>query len=113
MAVESRHLPMDVRQRLPNKYVDPAQQMRLGNPLIELKRIKELTLIGRLASHHQRNPFANREKKTESRQSRQGNEFFNSIDPKRPVAEVPAAFAKINKYAEHGNARKTPLNCEF
>ena len=78
MAVKRRHLPMNIRQRLLHEYVDPAQKMRLRNPLFELERIKELTLIGVLASHHRQYPLANH-KKTESRRVRSGNGFFNGI----------------------------------
>src|SRR5208283_6135415 len=35
--------------------------MSFGNALIEIERIKELSLISGLASHHRRNPLANRE----------------------------------------------------
>src|SRR5271165_4691976 len=34
--------------------------MSFGNALIEIERIKELSLISGLASHHRRNPLANR-----------------------------------------------------
>ncbi|WP_296709339.1 hypothetical protein, partial [Rhodoblastus sp.] len=46
-----------------------------------IERIKELSLIGGLASHHRRNPLANREKNgiTPPRLGQRGNEFFNSI----------------------------------
>ncbi|WP_296706459.1 hypothetical protein, partial [Rhodoblastus sp.] len=55
-----------------------------------IERIKELSLIGGLASHHRRNPLANREKNgiTPPRLGQRGNEFFNSIDPIRSFVEV-------------------------
>jgi len=43
---------VNIRQRLGREHVDPAQQMRLRNALIEVERIEELRLIGGLATHH-------------------------------------------------------------
>jgi hypothetical protein len=50
MAVEGRHLLMDIRQRLDHEHVDAAQQMRLGNALIETEGVEELSLISSLTS---------------------------------------------------------------
>ena len=35
---------MNTRQRLGHEYVDPSQQMRLRNALIEMERVEELSL---------------------------------------------------------------------
>lgn len=56
VAVISRHLRMNIRQRLRDEHVNPPQQVCFRNALIEIKRIKELGLIGGLASHHRWNP---------------------------------------------------------
>ena len=105
MAVKRRHLPMNIRQRLLHEDVDPAQEMRFGNPLIELERIKELTLISVLASHHQRNPSQITQKR-ESHRVRSGNEFFNSIDPNLPFTPFfsPGLYLVTTRFRLRSNS---------
>ena len=63
MAVKGRHLPVEACQRKLHEYVDLAQRVRLGNPLIELVRIIKLILIAALASDHRQHPLANHQKR--------------------------------------------------
>ena len=59
MAVVAGQLAMNPSKRFRHKHIDPAQQMRLWNTLIEVERIEELSLIGGLATHHQSVLLAN------------------------------------------------------
>jgi hypothetical protein len=86
MAVKSRHLAMDIRQRFGHKYVDAAQQMRLGNALIEIEGVEELSLISSLTSHHRRNLLANREE-TESHRFHRHNRVFQQHPPDPDVRQ--------------------------
>ena len=93
MAAKGRHLPVEACQRKLHEYVDLAQRVRLGNPLVELERIIELTLIAALASDHRQHPLANHQKscrcplmpgrdgrrRTARTRVRRGNRFYNSI----------------------------------
>src|SRR5271166_1181484 len=66
--------------------------MSFGNALIEIERIKELSLISGLASHHRRNPLANRENGITPLRLRQ--RVFQQHRSKLPV-RATAAFRRM------------------
>ena len=59
MAVVAGRLAINPSKGFRYKPIDPAQQMRLRNALIEVERIEEMSLIGGLATHHRSVLLAN------------------------------------------------------